>query len=94
MRDLIERAPILRMTHAIAPHALSFAGRDISDLPPLLIPDELAALLRTSRKSIYAQVERGRIPGVLRIGTRLLFDRDAIRDWLDRGCPTAGARRS
>ena len=64
---------------------ISLAGRSIADLPPLLTPAELAALLRTSRKAIYAAVERGLVPGVVRRGTRLLFDRERIRRWLDQG---------
>lgn len=66
-------------------HDLSLAGLCIADLPPLLTPDELAALLRTSRKAIYAAVERGGIPGVVRRGNRLLFDRERVRRWLEQG---------
>ena len=52
--------------------------------PQFLTVDEVAALLRTSRKAIYAMVERGQLPGVTRIGRRLLFRRDALLHWLDR----------
>jgi excisionase family DNA binding protein len=52
--------------------------------PVLLTVAETAALLRTSRKAVYAMVERGQLPGVIRIGRRLLFRRDALVDWLDQ----------
>ena len=52
--------------------------------PILLTPDETAALLRTSRKAIYALTERGQLPGVTRIGRRVLYRRDALVDWLDQ----------
>ena len=43
---------------------------------------ETAALLRTSRKAVYSMVERGQLPGVTRIGRRVLFRRPALLDWL------------
>jgi excisionase family DNA binding protein len=36
---------------------------------------EVAQILRTTDKAIYAQAERGLLPGVTRIGRRLLFRR-------------------
>ena len=50
--------------------------------PLLLTPDEVAALLRTSRKAVYTMVERGRLPGVTRVGRRVLIRTDALLDWL------------
>lgn len=52
------------------------------ELPLLLNADELAAILRISRKALYAMAERGEIPGVTKIGRRLRFRRDAIEAWL------------
>ena len=52
--------------------------------PVLLTVAETAALLRTSRKAVYAMVERGQLPGVIRIGRRLLVRREALVDWLDQ----------
>lgn len=65
-------------------------------LPQLHAVADVADLLRTSRKAIYAMVERGQIPGVLRIGRRLLFRRDALLGWLSEksGTPSPeGDRR-
>ncbi|MBK8231986.1 MAG: helix-turn-helix domain-containing protein [Candidatus Eisenbacteria bacterium] len=68
-----------------APQACSCGSREsLANLPPLLAVPELARLLRTSRKAIYAMVERGQLPGAVRIGRRLLFDRDDLLDWLHR----------
>ena len=52
------------------------------DLPVLLTVDETATLLRTSRKAIYAMVERRQLPGVTRIGRRLLFRSTDLLHWL------------
>ena len=52
------------------------------DLPLFLTADEAADLLRTSRKGIYAMVERGFLPGVTRLGRRVLIRRDDLLDWL------------
>ena len=56
------------------------------ELPTLLKAQEVADLLRTSTKSIYAMVERGQLPGVIRIGRRVLVCREALVDWLDESC--------
>jgi excisionase family DNA binding protein len=52
------------------------------DEPHFLTGDDVAALLRTTRKAVYVMVERGQLPGVTRIGRRLLFHRDDLLDWL------------
>lgn len=59
-------------------------SRDSGILPILATPDEAAALLRTTRKAVYSMAERGLIPGVTRIGRRLLFRTDALVHWLDQ----------
>ena len=52
------------------------------DLPLLATVDETAALLRTSRKAIYSMIERGQLPGVTRIGRRVLIRTRDLLDWL------------
>ena len=59
-------------------------GVDTSALPMLLTADETADLLRTTRAAVYAMAERGQLPGVTRIGRRLLVRRDVLLDWLDQ----------
>ena len=55
---------------------------DYSALPLLLTVDEVATLLRTSRGAIYTMAERARLPGVRRVGRRLLVCRDTLLKWL------------
>jgi len=55
-----------------------------SRLPSLLTPHEVATLLRKSKTAIYAMVERGQLPGVVRIGRRVLFSETVLLDWLRR----------
>ena len=56
-----------------------------SSAPPLLMTtDEVAALLRTTRKAVYAMVERRDLPGVTRLGRRVLFRSDLLLDWLNQ----------
>ena len=57
---------------------------DPARLPMFLNADEAAVLLRTSRKSIYAMVERGQMPGVTRVRRRLLIRTRALLEWLDQ----------
>ena len=53
-------------------------------LPLLLTVSETATLLRTTRKAIYAMIERGLLPGVVRIGRRVLVQRDDLLQWLSQ----------
>jgi excisionase family DNA binding protein len=53
-------------------------------VPTLLTVDDAAALLRTSRKAIYAMIERRQLPGVTRIGRRLLVRAEILLQWLDQ----------
>jgi excisionase family DNA binding protein len=68
----------------------SSSGRTSSDdphqkiLPYLLTADDMAELLRTSRKAIYSMAHRGELPGVTRIGRRMLIRRDDVLAWLDQ----------
>jgi excisionase family DNA binding protein len=55
-------------------------------LPVLLTVDEAATLLRTTRRAIYAMVERRQITGVIRIRRRVLFRSDDLLHWLDQKC--------
>ena len=53
-------------------------------MPMLLTADEAADLLRTTRRAIYAMVERGQLPGVVRVRRRVLFKSDALLHWLEQ----------
>ena len=53
-------------------------------LPTLLTADDAADLLRTTRRAIYAMVERRQLPGVIRLRRRVLFRTDDLLDWLDQ----------
>lgn len=52
-------------------------------LPIYLTADEAAALLRTTRKAIYVMIERGQIPGVRKIGRRLLIRAEVLLSWIE-----------
>jgi excisionase family DNA binding protein len=47
--------------------------------------EELAALLRVERKTVYAAIARGEIPGVRRVGTLLRVSRERVLAWLAQG---------
>ncbi len=52
-------------------------------LPGLLSVAEVAGWLRTSTKAVYAMAARGQIPAPIRIGRRLLFEREKLLSWLE-----------
>ncbi len=51
---------------------------------PLLTVNEAAVFLRTTPKAIYTMIARQQLPGVTRIGRRVLVCRDALLEWLER----------
>ena len=59
------------------------SGRSRS-MPMLLTVDDAAELLRTTRRAIYAMIERRQLPGIIRIGRRVLLRADDLLDWLNQ----------
>ena len=53
-------------------------------VPMLLTVDDVADLLRTTRRAVYAMVERRQLPGIVRIGCRVLVRADELLHWLDQ----------
>ena len=53
-------------------------------VPLLLSVDEVADVLRTTRTAVYAMVNRKRLPGVIRLGRRVLVRSQDLLDWLDQ----------
>jgi len=53
-------------------------------VPRFYTAEELAEKLRTSRTAIYAMRARGQLPGLTRIGRRVLFREDALIHRLDQ----------
>lgn len=52
--------------------------------PRPLTLDEDTDLLRTTRKAIYCQIQRGELPGVIRRSRRVLVDGSALLEWPDQ----------
>jgi excisionase family DNA binding protein len=67
----------------------------LEGLPALLTVAEVASVLRTSPKAVYAMAERMQLPGLTRIGRRLLVRRDDLLSWLNerRAASLGGIRR-
>ena len=71
--------PRLAVTSRPAKHPVS-----TGTLPMLLTVGDAADLLRTTRRAVYAMVERRQLPGVIRLRRRVLFRADVLLDWLDQ----------
>lgn len=48
----------------------------------VMTPEELADMLRVNRKTAYAAIARGDVPGVRRVGRAIRISRAAVLDWL------------
>jgi excisionase family DNA binding protein len=63
-------------------------------LPRFLTAGETADLLRTTPKAVYSMIERGQMPGVKRLGRRVLIQTSELLDFLDHACtPSSEGRR-
>jgi len=75
-------------THRLRTHMTTDDGEEprVSRraVPVFINVDEAAELLRTTRRAIYAMVERRQLPGVVRLRRRVLFRSDVLLDWLDQ----------
>ncbi len=59
-------------------------GRPVStELPGLVSIPEVAEWLRTTPKAIYNMIARGQLPPPIRVGRRLLFEREKLLRWLE-----------
>jgi len=47
--------------------------------------DDVLAVLPLPKSSLYDLARYGRMPGVVRVGRRLLFDLDTLDDWIATG---------
>ena len=69
------------------PHVMS--DRNLRTTPLLLTVDEAADLLRTTRRAIYAMVERRQLPGVVKLRRRVLLRADDLLHWLKQKCASS-----
>lgn len=47
--------------------------------------DDVRAIIPLARNSLYDAARLGKLPGVVKVGRRVLFDLDVIDRWLDSG---------
>lgn len=58
-----------------------------TSLPEVVTVESLATFLGLNRKTIYAAIDRGEIPGTRRVGRAIRILRDAVLVWLAQGAP-------
>lgn len=58
-------------------------GGNLDGRRPVMDVDELASLLGLSPKRVYALIAQKQIPGVIRLGRRILLSRQTVERWLD-----------
>jgi len=54
-------------------------------VPTVLTVEEVADVLRVDRKTAYAAIAEGRVPGVRRVGRCIRVSRDALLKWIEEG---------
>ncbi len=60
----------------------------------LLTVESVAELLDVSKRHVYRLSDAGKMPRPIKLGGSVRWDRAAISDWIDAGCPRVekGAR--
>jgi len=53
----------------------------------LLDVGQVAAILNCSRRHVFRLTQVGRMPRPLKLGSLLRWNRQAVQEWIDRGCP-------
>jgi len=61
--------------------------REVSVAPLLVDKTEAARLTGISARSVDRLVSSDRFPAPIRLGGRVLWNRDALEQWVDAGCP-------
>jgi excisionase family DNA binding protein len=56
-------------------------------LPTVITVDEAAELLRVDRKTVYTAVQRGKLPGVRKVGRAIRIHRPTLVAWLGADGP-------
>jgi excisionase family DNA binding protein len=80
----LERAPAPRSTSRSVARGRFERSENADAIPLLLTVDDTADLLRTTRRAIYAMLERRQLPGVIRIRRRVLIRSSELLEWLDQ----------
>ena len=65
--------------------------RNATDIPPttpeLIDGEEVADVLRCSKRHVLRLAQRGQMPPPVRLGALLRWSRGALDDWIAAGCP-------
>ena len=59
----------------------------------LLDANDVAGLLKCSRRTVYRLADSGRIPVPIRLGMLVRWSRQALDEWIAEGCPSCRNRR-
>ena len=62
------------------------------EIPALLSVQQVAHTLNCSVRHVYRLTDAGRMPPPIRLGSLVRWNRKAIEDWLDHGCPALWGR--
>lgn len=82
---------VRRETRLKASRNAIFAGQKLPEDQGLLVDSrEVAKLLKVSARTIWAMSNDGRMPPPIKIGSAVRWGYDALKKWVDEGCPCQG----
>ena len=69
------------------------SAKEVSVAPLLVDKTEAARLTGISARSVDRLVSSDRFPPPIRLGGRVLWNHDALKQWVNAGCPAPGNRQ-
>jgi len=58
----------------------------------MLTVDDVAGLLRCSPRHVYRLTDAGRMPRPVKLGALVRWQRAAVEEWIDHGCPRSNGK--
>jgi predicted DNA-binding transcriptional regulator AlpA len=89
-----DKPSTLTRTQVMPQRSAGHKDRTMNEITPeLLNVKQTAALTGVSWRSVYRQCDAGRFPQPVRIGSRSLWRRTELLDWITQGCPPVRSRK-
>lgn len=73
------------MKEAVTEALKEYASRQGPVYPEKVGVAQASEITGYSKNSLYQMHSKGRIPGAVKVGGKLLFDTKTLRDWVDSG---------
>ena len=85
LHDAVKAVFVAWVKEAVTEAMKDFTSRQGPAYPEKVGIAQASEITGYSKNSIYQMHSKGRIPGAVKVGGKLLFDTKTLRDWVDSG---------